>query len=85
MLELINRATLEQRTYRVIFGVIGIPTFWLVIFAFTQRKRALCAQRFGAGACRRSGFSHAFLALALFLCILGIFRTRRAPPRDPAE
>lgn len=66
----------DIRIVRSLLLIVGIPLFWLIIYAFFQRKRSICIQKFGPEDCKKSPLSHVFLVIAIFLNLFAILRIK---------
>lgn len=63
-------------TIRSLAFVFGIPILWIVMYAFSKRKRAFCIQKYGPEACQQPVFSHIVLGISLLVCLYAIFRAK---------
>lgn len=66
----------DIRIVKSLLLIVGIPLFWLLIYAFFQRKRSICIQTYGPDDCKKSPLSHLFLVIALCLNLFAILRIK---------
>ena len=66
----------NSRILKSVFFIIGIPLFWLIVFAFFKRKRSICIQKYGIDDCKKSPLGQLFLVIAIFLNLYAILRIK---------
>lgn len=66
----------DIRIVKSLLLIVGIPLFWLLIYAFFQRKRSICVQTYGPDDCKKSPFGLIFLFIALCLNLFAILRIK---------
>ncbi|KAH0795675.1 hypothetical protein GPJ56_000554 [Histomonas meleagridis] len=72
----------NKKEFPAFLAAIGIPLLWVILYAFSRRKRSICIQQYGIDECKPSRISYIFLCFAICIALYGIIKIRNGKEKE---